>query len=188
MKRLILAAAACLLLAACGTATPYQPLTGKGATGGYKETLVTSDHYRVSFTGNSLTSRDTVERYLLFRAAELTIAQGHDWFSLDQRNTERDQRTFYTGPYWGGGFGYGYGYWRPHWAYYGHGYGGPWGGPWGGGYWGGGAFDYQTVTRYEASAEIFLGPGPKPANDPAAFDAHEVVKNLSPGIVRPAAA
>jgi hypothetical protein len=185
MKRLILAVTACLLLAACGTATPYQPAVGKAGSG-YKETRLTSDRFRVSFSGNSLTSRDTVERYLLFRAAELTLAEGHDWFSLVDRHTERDRRTYYTGPSWGYGYGYGYGYWRPHWAYYGYPGYGPWG-PWGGGYWGGGAFDYQTVTRYEASAEIFLGPGPKPANDPAAFDAHEVVKNLGPSIVRPAA-
>ena len=70
MKRLLLAAAAALSLAACATPTPYQPLVRNGtATGGYTETRISSDRFRVSFQGNTITDRETVERYLLYRAA-----------------------------------------------------------------------------------------------------------------------
>lgn len=43
---------------------------------------------------------------------------------------------------------------------------------------------YRETTRYEASAEIFLGRGTKP-DDPSAFDARDVIANLSDDIVRP---
>ncbi|MEO0362560.1 MAG: hypothetical protein AAF322_15680, partial [Pseudomonadota bacterium] len=61
-----IAAAAAAALAACATPTPYQPKTSDG---GFTESRVETGRYRVAFAGNSLTDRDTVERYLLFRAA-----------------------------------------------------------------------------------------------------------------------
>jgi len=59
-------------LTACATPTPYQPnIRGQAASGGYSEVRIEPDRFRVNFAGNSLTSRETVEGYLLFRAAEL---------------------------------------------------------------------------------------------------------------------
>jgi hypothetical protein len=179
MKRLLLAAAASLALAACTTATPYQPLTTRGAvTGGFSEIRVTPDRFRVTFSGNTLTSRETVERYLLFRAAELTLAEGHDWFALADRHTDRQSRTYVTRD------PFGYDMWRPTWQYLGRGRWVLWD-PWGPRRFWADDIDVQRVDKYEASAEIFLGRGPKPVNDPAAFDAREVIKNLGPSIVRP---
>jgi hypothetical protein len=43
----------------------------------------------------------------------------------------------------------------------------------------------QTLERYEAYSEIILGSGPKPVNDPKAFDAKQVIENLGPKVVRP---
>ena len=181
MKRLLLAATACLALAACATPTPYQPLNTRGpTTGGFSEIRVNPDRFRVSFTGNTLTSRETVERYLLFRSAELTLAEGHDWFALADRHTDRQSRTYYSRD------PFGYDMWRPQWAYLGRGRWVMWD-PWGPSRFWADSVDVQRVDKYEASAEIFLGKGPKPANDPSAFDAREVVKNLGPAIVRPTA-
>lgn len=45
--------------------------------------------------------------------------------------------------------------------------------------------DVRTIEKFEASAEIIVGRGPKPPNDPRAFDAREVMTNLGPTIVRP---
>ena len=42
------------------------------------------------FHGNSLTSRETVEAYLLYRAAELTIERGGDWFTILDREDARE--------------------------------------------------------------------------------------------------
>ena len=75
------------LLGACTTATPYQPnISGQKVQGGYSEQQVEPDRFRVTFSGNSLTSRETVEGYLLYRAAELTVQQGYDWFEIVERD------------------------------------------------------------------------------------------------------
>lgn len=171
-------------LTACATATPYQPnIPGQQTSGGFTESRIEDDRFRVNFAGNSLTSRDTVERYLLYRAAELTVGQGYDWFALVERDTDKKTRIYSTGGGYYGGYGP-YGYWRPYWRAYGPAWGG-WGG-WGGWdpYWGNG-WDTRTIEKYEASAEIVLRKGPKPADDPKAFDAREVMTNLGPTILRP---
>ena len=184
MKRMILTAAAVLSLggamAACETATPYQPLrAGSEQSGGYSEVKLETDRWRVTFQGNSLTSRETVESYLLYRAAELSVAQGYDWFAAIDRNTDKHVETYSTGPdpFYGP---YGFG-WRPYWRHYGGGFG--WRGwdP----YMGDPFFDIQTTEKYEASAEIVMGHGPKPADDHKAFDARAVIANLGPQVARP---
>ena len=47
-------------------------------------------------------------------------------------------------------------------------------------------FDIQAITQYDASAEIVMGHGPKPAGDPRAFDARAVQSHLAGTIQRPA--
>jgi hypothetical protein len=91
MKRLIFAvAASALALSACETATPYQPaVAGNSQSGGYSDQQLEANRWMVTFSGNDLTSRETVERYLLFRAAELTLNQGYDWFETNDRNTNK---------------------------------------------------------------------------------------------------
>lgn len=179
MKRLLLAATACLALAACATPTPYQPLTSKGpTTGGYSEIRVTPNRFRVTFSGNTLTSRETVERYLLYRAAEVTLAEGYDWFTLADRNTDRKTRTYVQRD------PFAYDMWRPSWAYLGRGRWSYWD-PWGPSRFWADDINVQQVDRYEASAEIVLGRGNRAPDDPAVFDAREVIKNLGPSIVRP---
>ena len=81
MKRALMAVLAAVALtgglAACETATPYQQLNPNNrAAGGYRDSRLDGTHWRVSFSGNSVTSRETVERYLLYRAAELATSQG----------------------------------------------------------------------------------------------------------------
>ena len=192
MKRLIIAAVATatLALGACATATPYQPLTTAGtASGGFSERPLEANRWQVSFSGNSLTDRRTVETYLLYRAAELTLQQGYDWFSVVDRHTERDRRI-YADPFYDT---WGYGGWGPSWRLYHRGRWGGWGpwgywGGWGRGAWGPSSLDFREVTSYEANAEIFLGRGPKPADDRRAFDARQVVDRLNSQVIRPTAA
>jgi len=172
-------------LAACETATPYQPLTkGSSVAGGFTDQGLDADHFRVTFEGNSLTSRETVETYLLYRAAELTVTQGFDWFEMVDRHTDRDKRTYVdTDPSFGPG--YAWGYWRPYWSYYGSGFGWRgWDPFWGGPFWAD-RVEVQTVQKFKAGAEIAVGHGPKPAGDPRAFDARAVMANLGPKILRP---
>jgi hypothetical protein len=181
MKRMITVLAACLALGACATPTPYQPYApGAVASGGFSEVKIERDRMRVTFAGNSITSRETVERYLLYRASELTVAEGYDWFALADRRTDRKTRTVvHRDPF-------GYDYWRPTWAYLGAGRWTLWD-PWGPDPFWADRVDVRHIDRYEASAEIVMGRGEKPANDPSAFSARDVMANLGPGIVRPKA-
>lgn len=166
-------------LAACATPTPYQPnIPGQSASGGFSEIRIEPARWRINFAGNSLTARDTVESYLLFRAAELTTQQGYDWFQIVDRNTQRDARTYVqSDPLYR--LNVGYSYWRPSWRYYGVRYGGwrTWDPFWGDPFWAD-RVDVRTVEKYEASAEILMRKGAKPADDPRAFDARAVAENL----------
>lgn len=189
-RKSVVAAAALALaagLAACATPTPYQPnLKGTSTSGGYSDLKLENDRYRVTFAGNSLTSRETVEAYLLFRAAELTVQSGYDWFAVVDRETDRktqtyvDQDPFYR-PWYGS-----YGFWRPSWRYYGRGFGWrSWDPFFGDPFWAD-RIDVRTVDRFEASAEIVMNKGPKPEGDIRAFDARGVIENLRPRIQYPA--
>jgi hypothetical protein len=175
-------------LAACATPTPYQPnVHGQATSGGYSEIRIEPNRYRVNFAGNSLTSRETVEGYLLFRAAELTVQQGYDWFAIVDRNTDKSVRTYVDpDPFYSPWYGPSYGYWRPYWRYYGGGYGWrSWNPYWGGPFWGS-SVDIRTVEKFEAAAEITMHKGPKPEGDPRAFDARAVTESLRPHIQYPA--
>lgn len=192
MKKTSVAAAAALALAAalagCATPTPYQPnLPGQQASGGFSEMRIEPDRWRVSFAGNTLTERSTVEGYLLFRAAELTLQNGYEWFTIEDRHTERDARTYVEpDPLYRPWYGPTYGYWRPSWRYMGYGYGWrSWDPFWGDPFWGD-RVDVRTVEKFEATAEIIMRHGAKPPADPRAFDAKAVVENLRPRIQYPA--
>jgi hypothetical protein len=171
-----------LLASACTTPTPYQPLGSPGSErGGYSDQQLEQNRYRVTFTGNSMTSRETVETYLLYRAAELTLRNGYDWFVMADRATERHSRTYVDQPFGPGPWGY----WGPTWRYYGRGFGWrSWDPFWGDPFWDS-QVNVQTIDRYEASAEIVMGRGPKPADNVRAFDAHQVISNLQSRIVTP---
>jgi hypothetical protein len=184
-RRLALAttiAAGSLALVSCVTATPYQPATGRGSyANGYSDEQIEPNRFRVSFSGNSLTARETVERYLLYRAAQLTLERGFDHFILVDRDTERRTRTYVDRPFGNGPWGY----WGPSWRYYRPHYGWRgWSPFWGDPFWGN-DIDVRTVDRYEAMAEIILGRGPKPADNLRAFDARAVIDNLGPSIMMP---
>ena len=166
------------LLAGCMEPTPYAPRE-QGARTGYTDRALTQTRYRVTFTGNSATPRETVETYLLLRAAEVARAAGYDSFLFDTRNTRAHttaQVVPEPGPGWGGGFGLGRGWgypgwgWRSHWAV---------------------GFGYQpdvdivTRTNYEAYAEIVLLTPDQAAKEPRAVKASEVIARIGPDAAPP---
>jgi hypothetical protein len=159
-----------LVLSACGSygPTPYQP--SSKYEGGYSETKIENDRYRISFKGNSMTGKETVENYMLYRAAELTIQNGYDTFTIANRDTDKQSRTREYGGFLQSRLSYAYFVPRVGWVY---------------------DYDtfwtpsrYEQVTRYDAFAEVVLGKGPK-SSDPNAFDARQVEHNLAPTIQRP---
>ncbi|MDI6623861.1 MAG: hypothetical protein QME55_03955 [Brevundimonas sp.] len=84
MKRLTLPliAAAGLALSACASLAPYGPQMGPGGQG-YVEQRIESNRFRVTYNG--VGAPGPVADMALLRAAELTTAQGYDWFEVTQR-------------------------------------------------------------------------------------------------------
>jgi hypothetical protein len=175
--------ASTLFVSACATSTPYQPIgtRGSNASGGYSEQRIEDHRYRVNFTGNSFTSRERVENFLLYRAAELTVQNGYDGFTMVTRSTDPNVRTRVTSSPFGPGP---WGYWGPSWRYRYRGLGWRSWYPWGGDPFWADDIDVRTVTNYEASAEIVMFRGRRP-DDPRSFDARQVMQNLGPRIERP---
>ncbi len=172
------ALAAVTLLSGCATPTPYQPAQNLAADGyhpGYSDTKLEDNRYRIVFAGNDTTPRETVENYLLYHAAEVTLSNGYDWFEVVKRASDAKTRTVTTyddDPFFGG----------VSWRFYRRGFAG-----WGA--WGGfNDFDRDTMdfTRYQANAEIVLHKGAKP-DTADAYDARQVKSNLEAKIVRPTA-
>lgn len=175
---------ALMFVSSCMTATPYQPeVRGQRIHGGYSEKALGGNRYQVTFDGNTLTSRERVEGYLLYRAAELTVQNGFEWFRIVNRETERDRRTYSDpSPYyrpW-----YGYNYWRPYWRYYRPRYGWNDWHPYGSDPFWADDNEIRTVEEYEAHAEIVMGRGAV-LQDETVFDARKVMFELRPSIELP---
>jgi len=74
-------AAVALMLAGCGT--KYQDM---GFTGGVAAEQISSDTWRIVSRGNAYTSAETVQDYVLLKAAETTQAQGGTHFVIVGEN------------------------------------------------------------------------------------------------------
>lgn len=159
-----------LVLAGCMSPTPYAPRTD-GQRTGYTDRALTENRYRVTFTGNSATPRETVESYLLLRSAEVTRAAGYQFFVFDTRHTHANTtvQTVPTAPppspWWG--FRRGFGYWG--------GFGYPYE-P---------AYDVVTRTNYEAYAEIVLLTPEQAAKESRAINAADVIAHIGPDAMQP---
>jgi hypothetical protein len=86
-------AVAALLLLAGACATEYQK---SGATGGFKETQLAPDVFRVSFTGNAFTSAERVQDFALLRAAEITLENHARYFAVVAQHDQTRRNTYVT--------------------------------------------------------------------------------------------
>ncbi|MGI9484805.1 MAG: CC0125/CC1285 family lipoprotein [Geminicoccaceae bacterium] len=158
----LLAAPLLFLVSACATETPYQPGEGRY---GYKEQQIEDNRYRVIFAGNPSTPRETVQNYLLYRSAELTIQKGFDYFTVVDRDTERSTRFYSHGYVDDFGFrdrfrsrrGFRR-FYRP--SYY--------------------SSNAYPVSEYSSSADIVIAEGEKPEDEANAYDALDVLQRLQP--------
>lgn len=157
-------------LGACGP-TEYEPAASPSDTG-YEATQLAEGRYLVSFEGNAATSRERVETYLLYRAAQLAEEQGSPYFEIVEGDTERevDVNPYYTQP---GLYGYGPGF------------------GWGAGYVGAPyttvspyAANAMTTDSYEAYATVEL-LDQATADRPGVLETSTVISTLRPRIERP---
>ena len=163
MVRKVAASLLLALLAACGHPTFYQPaMDGYGFT----EQRLEANRYRITFRGNSITPLPVVENYLLFRAAELTLQNGYDWFEIVDKKTSKSTRYLATYDDFGRPF-----YVRRY-PYY-------WYDP------GFSSVYYRPIDEFTATANVLMLNGPKPPNRTDAYDARDVIQRVGPTIRRP---
>ncbi|MGD9602167.1 MAG: hypothetical protein AB7Q76_09430 [Gammaproteobacteria bacterium] len=151
------------ILAGCATGvqTPYQPLQDNG---GFSEQRLEANRFRVTFVGNTLTTREDVENHLLYRIAELTLKEGFDYFLLSENDTEANTMYLQTVT--------GFDTFDPFYPRY----------------WPRTGFASGTalpITSYKAQANVVMFKGTKPEADPDAYDAHAIQASLAPLIRRP---
>ena len=88
------AAFAWLAVAACAPEVPYfGPKDADHATG-YTDEKLDQNRFRVTYSGNSQTNRETVEDFLLLRSAQVTEQSGSHFFMFDMRDTKSHTTYF----------------------------------------------------------------------------------------------
>lgn len=198
--RSLLLTSVAVILSACATSTPYQAASAPGGYDGFSQTMIENDRARITFGGNSLTDRETVENYMLYRAAELAIEKGFSTFTLTERDVEQNTRLQSTGSTFAAGFYdpyIGYSFYRPSYG---------WSSPYAYSRFGGfrnrrgfrnsafyngfydpffNDFDVREITKYRATAEVKFGRGAYGSDKANVFKAREVLDNLGPTIIYP---
>jgi hypothetical protein len=151
-------AIAALALGACSALslgpTRFEPAHGGAGQPGYTVERTEQDHFHVAFSGNSSTSRRTVEDSLAYLAAEVTLRNGGDYFTIAKAKSERTSSAFY-----------GNSYVRDPAAHCCH-------------------WDGVVYHEYEAEADIVIFKGTVPQDDPSVHDARAIVEDLGPSIRR----
>jgi hypothetical protein len=89
MKKII-ASIILLFISGC---TPYQP---SGFLGGYSETQLSPDVFRINFRGNGYTSSERTGDFAMLRASELTIKEGFKYFALINETNTSKTSTYTT--------------------------------------------------------------------------------------------
>jgi hypothetical protein len=165
MRNLLPLLALCAGLGACATETVYAPARNPGGPG-FTESRIEQDRWRISFHGGAGAPPQQVEDYALLRAAQLALANGYDWFAVDERHMAQ---TGYSGASLGLGIG-GMSFGR-HSAV------------------GGGVSSGVPLSggpELTAYMEVRFGRGAKP-DQPNAYDAHDVERTVGPRVPNPPA-
>lgn len=162
------AALAALSLAACVTPTVYGPANPASRSSvGYSEYRIENNRYRVTFQGGPGAPERLVADYALYRAAEITLRDGYDWFQAVDRFG--GPTSLHSGSSMSVGTG-----------------GGSWGRHSSFGVGVGTSFDLSGGPAYTHTIEFIEGRGPKPA-DEHVYDARQLAAALAPNAPRPAA-
>lgn len=134
----------------------------KGATG-----------YHLVVAGHKFSTRGDIEKYLAYRAAELTMEQKSNWFTIVETRAKSDTAAVPQRDPAGLRYSFRMDYWRPVWRYKTS--ASPAWQSWSP--FAGAAFisaDPKSITDFEVSADIVLHKGPMDDANPLAFEAGAV--------------
>ena len=129
--------------------------------------------FHLVVAGHKFSTRGDIEKYLAYRAAELTMEQKANWFTFVEARAKGDTAAVPQRDPAGLRYSFRMDYWRPVWRYKVS--GSPAWKSWSP--FAGAAFisaDPKTITDFEASADIVLHKGPMDDANPLAFEAGAV--------------
>lgn len=167
MRRLasFCAAAAALALAGCATSPPPFAPAASATAAGYSERQIESDRFFVTYRAPHGADAALIQDYALLRAADLTLAHGHEWFWVDRRSFDDAPGRGPSGPSIGIGVG-GASFGGRSASSVGVGVNIPLGGQ-------------RPQSARASTLEIRFGQGPKP-DDANAYDARAIARTLRP--------
>ncbi len=76
-----------------GCATSYER---NGFNGGFSDTQISANMFKVYFEGNSNTSVERASDFLLLRSAELTLREGYKYFTVSDKQEVIEKDSFTT--------------------------------------------------------------------------------------------
>lgn len=98
----------CLTIYLAGCSSTYQP---DGFSGGFSETALGRDFYKVTFNGNGYTSSEKANDFAILRAAELALEGGYKHLIItdsDTQITSTGGNSYVPKPYNDSGFARGF--------------------------------------------------------------------------------
>lgn len=161
IRPIALALTAAFAVAGCATPVTTHFAQAQGPQSmGFSDYRIEPGRYRVTFRGSPGAPPNQVADYALLRAADLTLADGFDWFRVSdrsfQQSGDRNRPSFSVGV-GGGSFG----------------------GHTGVGLSLGRSFELGGGPALAQSLEIVMGKGTAP-QDADVYDAREIRKNIGP--------
>ena len=151
------------------------PMVPAAKPGVFSLKTVNPTQFTLTVTGKNFTSREAIEKYLAYRAAEHTLAQKGTWFTLVEGRMKGDagpepvnDDPAQAGKY----YSFRMAYWRPVWRY--KMAGAParssWS-PFSGAPFFAEGKDAKTITDFEVSADIVVRKGVMDGKNPLGFEA-----------------
>jgi hypothetical protein len=141
-----------------------------GGPGVLSSKPIGANRFRLTVTGHAFSGREAAEKYLAYRAAQLTLERKATWFSFFQPRAKGDTAPKPKRDPDGMRYSFRMAYFQPVWRYK----------TAGAKAWtswspfSGAAFpvdDPKNVTDFQVTADIAVQKGPFPGDDPLAFDA-----------------
>ncbi|HEY4075373.1 MAG TPA: hypothetical protein VGM26_00440 [Rhizomicrobium sp.] len=131
-----------------------------------------ANHIRLTVTGRAFSGRDAAEKYLAYRAAQLTLERKSGWFSFIQTRAKGDSAPKPKRDPAGMRYSFRMAYFQPVWRYKTAGAQAwkSWSPFSGAPFWADG-IDSKSVTDFQVTADIAVQKGPYQDDDPLAFDA-----------------
>lgn len=162
------------------------PMVPAAKPGVYSQTKQSATRYRLVVNGHAFTSRDAVEKYLLYRAAELALEQKYEWFTLVEGRVKGDVAPLPKPDETGLHYSFRMKYWRPVWHYKlaGASAWSSWS-PFSDTAFFADGKDAKTITDFEVSADIVLHKGRMDDNNPLAFEPGAVADFLVNQVLPP---